>query len=85
MPQLVHIRATCTQYSGGSFVIQQGKQQVLDRHELVALGPGLLEGKIEGDFELAVQHGFTSYPSGGVNRPSRSHRAADAGSLSHID
>src|SRR5471030_2117192 len=54
MLEFVEIGTTRTQYGGGSFVIQKCQQQVLDGHELMTLRTGLLEGKIEGDFELAV-------------------------------
>lgn len=64
MAQLVEIGSTGAQHAGRRLVIQQGQQQVLDRHELMTLGARLLESQIEGDFELSIQHSFTSYPSG---------------------
>eukprot|EP01132_Coremiostelium_polycephalum_P016380 gene16379-biopygen8373 len=54
MLEFVEIGTTRTQYGGGSFVIQKCQQQVFDGHEFMTLRTGLLEGKIEGDFELAV-------------------------------
>jgi hypothetical protein len=64
MAQLVEVGPTGPQHTGGCLVVQQGEQQMLDRHELMTLGTGLLESQIEGDFELSIQHSFTSYPSG---------------------
>ena len=78
MAQLVQVSPTGTQHTGRRLVVQQGEQQVLDGHELVTLGSGLLERQIEGDFELSVQHGLPPHAAG-FSRPSRSHRVADAG------
>jgi len=54
MLEFVEVGAARTQNGGGSFVIQKCQQQVLDGHEFMTLRTGLFEGKIEGDFELAV-------------------------------
>ncbi|MNJ58172.1 hypothetical protein D3C77_537950 [compost metagenome] len=83
MTQLVQVGPTSTQHTGCRLVIQQGKQQVFDSHELVTFGPRLLEGQIEGDFELSVQHGLPPHAAG-FSRPSRSHRVADAGMYGRI-
>src|SRR5690606_28117351 len=64
MPKLIQVGTTGTQNARCRLVVQQGKQQMLDRHELMALGASLLEGQIEGDFQLSIQHSFTSCPSG---------------------
>lgn len=64
MPELIQVGATGAQYGRCSLVIQQSQKQMLDRHELMALGTCLLEGQIEGDFQLSIQHSFTSCPSG---------------------
>ncbi len=62
-PQLVQVGTARTQYRCRRLIVQQGQQQVLNRHEFMAFGPRLLEGEIEGDFELSIQHGFTSLPN----------------------
>ncbi len=54
MLEFVEVGAARTQNGGGSFVIQKCQQQVFDGHEFMTLRTSLLEGKIEGDFELAV-------------------------------
>ena len=54
MLELVEIGATGAQNGRGSLIVKESQQQMLDRHELMTLRTGLLEGKIEGDFELAV-------------------------------
>jgi len=48
--QFIQIRSAGTQHIGGRLVVEQSQQQMLDRHEFVAFGPGVLEGQIEGDF-----------------------------------
>jgi hypothetical protein len=54
MLEFVEVGAARTQNGGGSFIVQKCQQQVFDGHEFMTLRTGLLEGKIEGDFELAV-------------------------------
>ncbi|MNZ64178.1 hypothetical protein D3C78_823440 [compost metagenome] len=84
-PQLVQVRPACTQHSCRSLIVQQCQQQVLDGHEFMPLGPRLLEGEIEGDFELSVQHDFTSLPNIRINLLSLFRTTMDAGSPSHTD
>jgi len=52
--EFVEIRATGAQNGRGSLIVKERQQQMFDGHELMTLRTGLLEGKIEGDFELAV-------------------------------
>src|SRR5690606_2613145 len=54
MAKFIEVGATRTQHRGGSLIIQQCKQQMLNRHELMALGACFLESQIEGDFELSI-------------------------------
>ncbi|MCY1173017.1 hypothetical protein D9M73_131660 [compost metagenome] len=54
MLELVEIGATGAQNGRGSLIVKECQQQMLDGHELMTLRTSLLEGKIEGDFELAV-------------------------------
>ncbi|MCY1518282.1 hypothetical protein D9M68_529940 [compost metagenome] len=54
VPELVQIGATGPQHARGGLVVQKRQKKVLDRHELMTLGPRLLEGQVECDFELAV-------------------------------
>ncbi|MNM88183.1 hypothetical protein D3C81_1003860 [compost metagenome] len=84
-PQLVQVRPARTQHSRRGLVIQKCQQQVLDGHEFMPLGPRLLEGEIEGDFELSVQHDFTSLPNIRINLLSLFRTTMDAGSPSHTD
>ncbi len=84
-PQLVQIRTARLQNRRGGFVIQKRQQQVLNGHELMPLRPRLLEGEIEGDFELSIQHDFTSLPNIRINLLSQFHTTVDVGSPSHID
>ncbi len=46
------IAAAGAQHLGGGWIVEQAQQQVLDRHVLVPLLPRLLEGVIQGEFEL---------------------------------
>jgi len=43
--------------------VDDGEQQVLDRHEFVACLPGRLESVVQADLEFAAQHGFRPLPS----------------------
>ena len=52
--EFVEIGATGAQNGRGSLIVKECQQQVFDGHELMTLRTGLLEGQIEGDFELAV-------------------------------
>lgn len=52
--ELVEIGATGAQNGRGSLIVKECQQQVFDGHELMTFRTGLLEGQIEGDFELAV-------------------------------
>ncbi len=54
MLEFVEVGAARTQHGGGSFIVQKCQQKVFDGHEFMTLRTSLLEGKIEGDFELAV-------------------------------
>ncbi len=42
--------------------IDDGEQQVLDRHEFMPGFPGALEGLVQADLEFAAQHGFRPLP-----------------------
>ncbi|MDT4809889.1 hypothetical protein FQZ97_427910 [compost metagenome] len=84
-PQLVQVRPASPQHGRRGLVVQERQQQMLDGHEFMPLGPRLLEGEIEGDFELSIQHDFTSLPNFCVNRLSLFHTTMDAGSPLHID
>ncbi len=42
--------------------VDDGEQQVLDRHEFMAGFAGTLEGLVEADLEFAAQHGFRPLP-----------------------
>ncbi|MNM93621.1 hypothetical protein D3C81_1060010 [compost metagenome] len=52
--EFVEIGATGAQNGRGSLIVKECQQQMFDGHELMTLRTSLLEGKIEGDFELAV-------------------------------
>ena len=54
--QLSEVRAAGTQYPRRGLVVQQGQQQVLDRHELMAPRPRPLEGGVEVQLEILAQH-----------------------------
>ena len=42
--------------------VDDGQQQVLDRHEFMPGFPGALEGLVQADLEFAAQHGFRPLP-----------------------
>jgi len=52
--EFVEIGATGAQNGRSSLIVKECQQQMFDGHELMTLRTSLLEGKIEGDFELAV-------------------------------
>ena len=58
--QAIDVGAAGSQHGGGRFIVQQRQQEVLNGHEFMTLRPRLLEGEIQGDFELTIQHSFTS-------------------------
>ena len=51
-PQLVEIGSAGAQHLGRRGIVEQGEQEMLDRHEFVTLLPRGLEGHVQRDFEL---------------------------------
>ena len=54
--QIVNVGGTGPQHLGGARVVQQGKQQVLDRDEFMALLASLYKGQVQTDFEFLGNH-----------------------------
>ena len=52
--QLVQAGAAGAQHAGCRFVVQKSQQEVLHGHEFMTFCACLLEGKVEGDFELSI-------------------------------
>ena len=54
--QLIHMGAAGPQHFRRSGIVQQGQQQVLHGHELMAPVPCLAESKIDGKLQILAQH-----------------------------
>src|ERR671935_471078 len=81
LAQLVHVRAAGAQDLGGSGVIEQREQQVLDGNELVAFLAGLHERHVQTDFEFLGNHSCScpiKLYSCFMSLPSRTAADADA-------
>src|SRR5690606_4808051 len=58
--QALQIDPAGTQYVQRRIIVEQRQEQMLDRHEFMALGTRRRESEIEGDFQLTIQHNFAS-------------------------
>ena len=58
--QLVDVRAAGAQNTRSRFILQQRKQQMLDRHELMTCLARLLVALANGEFEVLAEHGRCS-------------------------
>ena len=56
LPKLVGLGCAGAQHFGGGGVVQQRKQQVLDRDEFMALLASLYKGQVQTDFEFLGNH-----------------------------
>jgi len=63
LAQLVHIGRAGAQHFGGAGIVQQRKQQVLHRDELVALLARLDKRHMQTDFQFLGDHDFSFYES----------------------
>ena len=54
--QILDVGRTCAQHLGGTGVVEQCEQQVLDGNEFVALLAGLNKGHVQADFQFLGNH-----------------------------